>query len=250
MKVDNAGWLVQEAGDPQVLKVQSIRVCTLDVPAPLGIVWHWTGGRCTTPTHAPALADSIRTYDKSKDTAASWNILIAKDGRIFQSVPVGMGSWHVGKPGRIGGPPVKMPDGKWDATQFAPGKLLGNINRGTVGVELENSGRLIMSGGKFYAWPYWKDPANPSFGPDANMEIVATRAVEVPDDGFFDEFPAAQEDAARRLLAALVVKYGWNRDVSRYGHVMFDSPRKEDPGPVWLNTVLPRILNAVFGAQP
>ena len=49
------------------------------------------------------------------------------------------------------------------------------------------------------------------------------------------------------LLRALASRFGWTREVSVYGHVDFDSPRKEDPGPIWKQTVLPRVLDKIFG---
>lgn len=240
-------WL---SGDAR--RVESVRHTALEVPTPLGIVWHWTAGRCTTPAHADNLVAGIRTYDKGKDVAASWHVLIAKDGRLFQSVPFNQGSWHVGRPGRIGGLPAKTVDGTWNATTFpaVPGsRLFGNINRGTVGVELENSGRLMHStDGKFYCWPYWVNPDAPAGSGvlDKNCEVSKDRAVQLGGE-FYDVFPPAQVASARDLLKALVVKYKWTREVSQYGHLMFDPGRKEDPGPLWLGTTLPGILDELFG---
>jgi N-acetyl-anhydromuramyl-L-alanine amidase AmpD len=234
MKIDSAGWLVPEAGDPQVLKFPSSRSTQYDVATggqPKGIVWHWTTGRCTTPQHANGLADSIRSFNKG-DVAASWHVLIAKDGRLLQSVPFERGSWHVGRPGNIGG------------------RLYGNINRATIGVELENSGKLMQVAGKFYCWPFWLDPDAPDDlkKPDPNYSIDSARAV--PQDGeFYDVFPAAQIQSASILLRTLILKFKWTRDVSAYGHSDFDSPRKIDPGPVWRSGILPTLLDELFGKQ-
>lgn len=242
------GWLEPAAsGLPEVIKVPSVRTSSLaaDLKVPLGIVWHWTGGVCRGVGASKWLADSIRTFDRTKDRPASWHVLVAKDGRIFQSVPANMGAWHVGRPGRIGGLPVK-PGAQWDATAW-PGRLFANVNAATLGVELENSGRLEKVGDKFFCWPFWLDPDNRDSGPDPKLEIEPARAV-LHGAQWFDAYPEAQEMAATRLLQAAVLAFRWSRDVAQYGHVMFDPARKEDPGPVWQEIVLPRILDRVFGA--
>ncbi len=78
------------------------------------------------------------------------------------------------------------------------------------------------------------------------LRIEPARAVAT-NDGLFDAFTAAQEASATVLLRALASRFGWTREVSAYGHVDFDSPGKEDPGPIWKQTILPRVLDKVFG---
>lgn len=232
MNVDKNGWLtVNEEGFPAVVITPSVRNTGLEVPKPVGIVWHWTGGRGGFPNFAPALVNEIRTYTRGKDRAASWHVLVAKDGRLFQSISFEHGSWHVGKPGRIGS------------------RLTTNINKCTVGVELENAGRLEKIDGKFYCWPFWINPdlAPSQRKPDPKLEVAPDRAV-LHDGVWFDDFPAAQEQAAGRLLQALVGWAGWKRDVCSYGHCDFDPTRREDPGLLWTEIILPRVLNRTFGA--
>lgn len=222
MRVGPDGWLeVTASGLPPVVRIPSPRTVLLDagLTGPRGIVWHWTAGTHTSPQFARALAEEIRTWDKTKDRPASWHVLIGKDGAVYQSVPFNVGSWHVGRPGRIGG------------------QLFANINRATVGVELLNAGRLEKVGEKFYAAGSDHVPAH---------EVDAGRALAVGDQ-WFDSFPAEQEQAAGRVLTALMLKYKWNRDVCVYGHRDFDPGRKEDPGPLWQDSVLPRVLDRLFG---
>jgi len=249
MHIGTDGWAVEDAqGLPPLLKIPSVRTTKLaaDIAGPLGIVWHWTAGPCRNPETGVLLANEIRSYNPQRDRAASWHFLVAKDGRIIQSVPTTMGSWHVGRPGRLGGKPT-MTSGKWDASAW-PGRLFANVNSASVGVELENAGRLEQVNGKFYCWPFWLDPDRPESGPDPKLEIPATRAVQ-HEAQWFDGFPVEQEMAASRLLQALSLRHKWTRDVAQYGHVMFDPSRKEDPGPVWLEVVLPRILDRCYGAD-
>ena len=50
-----------------------------------------------------ALARHSQTYQRGIDRPASWHVLIAKDGVIYESAPFSIGTWHVGKPGLIAG---------------------------------------------------------------------------------------------------------------------------------------------------
>lgn len=249
MHVGDDHWLVvDEQGLPEVRRLPSIRTTPFELPMPLGIVWHWTGGVCRGQGAMNYLAEEIRNFDKSKDRASSFHAIIAKDGRIIQTIPFNTGSWHVGKPGRIGGAKPAQTDGRWDAVMFTGGKLFGNINRCTLGIELLNAGRLEKVGEKFYTSPYWLNPDKPESGPDPKLEIEPERAVNIGAQ-WFDTYPDEQVFAAQRLTLALVQKYKLPREVCQYGHLHFDSPRKEDPGPLWLDQKLPPLLNAVFGPE-
>lgn len=227
MKVGPQGWLEMTDGDPEVRVFQTVRTCRLRSPTPLGIVWHWTAGRGG-PGFSEMLARQAQTYKRGVDRPASWHVLIARDGTIYQSAPFTVGTWHVGRPGIIAG------------------QHFDNVNRATVGCELENAGRLEYVDGHFYCWPYWTNPGAPAGErkPDSRYAINASRAVAIPGQGTFDAFTSEQERSAAAMLHALVSRYGWKREVCVYGHRDFDSPRKEDPGPVWADAILPRILNA------
>ncbi len=223
MRVDQAGWLLEDAeGFPAIVKVPSCRTVTFDGSTgnrPLGLVWHWTGGTHTSQVFARALADEIRSFDQMKDRPASFHALIGKDGTIYQTIPFNTGSWHVGRPGRI------------------DGRLFANINRATIGIELLNAGKLQKVGDAFYADP---------FTVGAAYLVTADRAVAVGDE-WYDGFPDPQEQAASRLLQALIIRFAWDRSVCRYSHADFDYPRKIDPGPLFRGTILPRILDRCFG---
>jgi hypothetical protein len=228
MMVDNNGWLISAAGDPVGKQFPTVRTYPLAVPGPLGIVWHTTDERGG-PGYAEALARRIQAFRRGIDRPASWHLLIAKDGAIYQSAPVTLGTWHVGKPGVIAG--------RW----------FPNVNHATVGCELENAGRLRRLGDQVYCWPYFVNPSAPVFErrPDPRCTISADRAVATR-AGLFDGFTPAQEASAAVVLRALVTRFGWTREVCSYGHVDFDPQNREDPGPVWSLTFLPRILDRVF----
>ncbi len=91
MKIDKEGWLEPGDGDPKVTRLPTIRTYRLLVPAPLGIVWHWTAGRGG-PGFAEALARRAQTYQRGIDRAASWHVLVARDGAIYQSAPFLVGT--------------------------------------------------------------------------------------------------------------------------------------------------------------
>lgn len=248
MHVGQDGWLVEDAsGLPALTRVPTVRTTSLEEPQPLGLCWHWSGGPALGPLFATELANSIRTYDKVRDAAASWHVLVAKNGRLIQSVSLTQGSWHVGRPGRIGAKPTKT-GGKWDPAAWTGGKLYANVNRVLVGVELENSGKLLQLNEKFYCWPYYMEANKPASGPNPKWRIPDDRA-KLYQGEWYDDFPEAQRSAATRLLQALATRFRWTRDVSQYGHLMFDSGRKEDPGPLWMEEYLPAILDSVFGAE-
>jgi hypothetical protein len=232
MKIDEEGWLVPEEGDPKVVRFATVRTYRLVVPAPLGIVWHWTSGRGGTG-FAERLARRVQTYRRGVDRPASWHVLIARDGVIYQSAPLLVGTWHVGRPGVIAG------------------QRFDNINRATIGCELENAGRLRKIGERFYCWPFWTNPGAPAYErrPDPRCAIDAARATVVQGQGIFDAYSREQQLSVAAMLSALVARFSWTREACSYGHRDFDPKRKEDPGPVWADSVLPQILNQVFGGR-
>jgi hypothetical protein len=231
MIVDDKGWLISAAGDPVGKQFPTVRTYELATTTPLGIVWHYTDGRGG-PGYAEGLARRIQTFRQGVDRPASWHLVIAKDGAIYQSAPFTVGTWHVGKPGLIAG------------------RRFANINHVTVGCELENAGRLLRLGDAAYCWPYYLNPSAPPYQrrPDPACAVSLDRAVATR-TGLFDAYTTAQEAAAAVVLRALVARFGWSRAVCAYGHVDFDPDNREDPGPVWSQTVLPRVLDRVFGVS-
>lgn len=229
MKVDDKGWLVPDAGDPSVKRYPTVRTYALATKEPLGNVWHTTddvGG----PNYGDLLAQRIQRYRPRVDRAASWHLLIARNGTLFQSASFLVGTWHVGVGGVIAG------------------RRFDNINHATTGIELENAGRLTLLGEQAYRWPYFVDPQAPApqRRPDPKCAVDRSRAVATS-AGWFDGFTLAQELSAGVVLRALVQRYGWTRETASYGHVEFDPAHREDPGPVWKQTVLPRVLEHAFG---
>lgn len=215
------GWL--DASDKPVIKAYpSGRFYKLSTDKPLGLVWHYS---CPLWMGFKMAEETSKCITRNTD-GASWHIMIARDGSVFQSVSFDKGSWHVGRRGKIAG------------------RDFDNINRATIGVELENAGRLKCVDKKYYTWPYYKSGTR---NPDPKLQIDSNRAVMVQGEGFFDSFTAEQVQSAQDLVAVLEKTYKIGRDNFKYGHKDFDPDRKEDPGPIWNTTHLPKILTAVFG---
>jgi len=117
LTIDGAGWLVGQ----DVKRYPSVRHQPLTTlgEVPLGIVLHYTA---TDHGTAENLAKRIQKFNRLKDRSASWNVLIAATGVIYQSVSLERGSWHCAK-GRLDG---------------------HTINRSTIGVELEGYGKAPL----------------------------------------------------------------------------------------------------------
>jgi len=247
------GWLELDPGDTQVLiKVPSKRMTALATATgfPRGVVSHWSADPIDERGHGDSvwLAKSIEERPKPGKPGASWHVIIDRNGTMVQSVSFLQGSWHVGKPGVV------------------EGFQMSNINQGTAGIELENAGPLLPHAGQFYAWPYWKqDPEtkepNHSLGPDPRFLIPVARRRELPQTavwapggkklvfpaGVWETYTLEQERAFELLVRALVAAYALPETAFRYGHAHFvPLTFKQDPGPVWLGEVLPRILARVF----
>lgn len=251
MKIDLAGWCNTEPHEPEVIRVPSARTSPLDVPLPLGVCFHWTAGDYSPDRgHVDSvnLARSIVERPPPKDAdasavqaaaargvslaAASWHVLIDKDGVLVQSASMRMGTWHVSKEGPILG------RRRWP-------------NRCLVGVELENAGQLKALKGGVYAWPWYQNPdaAPEARIPDARYRVNAARAVPCK-GGLYDAYTPQQEQSAELLLRAGIERFGWKREALGFGHSDFDAPRKQDPGPLWQEVVLPRIFARIFPPAP
>ncbi len=158
---------------------------------PKYLVIHFTAGRS---------AEGSVNWLTNPDARASAHLVIGRDGAVTQLVPFDRVAWHAGP-------------SQWDG-------LVG-MNQHSIGIELDNAGRLERKGGKWAAW----------FGttyPDEEL-MVAAHKHETHECGWH-LFPPAQLDATLEVCASLVKKYEL-RDV--VGHDDISPGRKCDPGPAF-----------------
>ena len=85
------------------------------------IVLHYTAGTS---------AESSALFLTRPDVSASAHLVIGRDGEVFQLVPFNIEAWHAGK--------------SWYAGR-------GGLNHYSIGIELDNLGKLRFSGDLFIA---------------------------------------------------------------------------------------------------
>ncbi len=156
------------------------------------------------------------TAGRSADSAASWlckplakaaaHLVIGKDGKVIQCVPFDIVAWHAGQ-------------SSW---KDESGKTLVGMNRHSIGIELDNAGRVVRQGGK------WRSLALGTTYPDTQV-VEATHKHESKPSGWV-VYPTAQLECAREVAALLINTYGLN-DV--LGHEDIAKGRKSDPGPAF-----------------
>jgi N-acetylmuramoyl-L-alanine amidase len=143
-------------------------------------------------------------------TKASAHLVIGRDGRITQLVPFDTIAWHAGKStyrGRTG------------------------FNKYSIGIELDNAGRLTKSGGGYHAW----------FG-KAYSEAEVVEAVHRNESTptFWHLYTEAQIAVVHEVCVNLVETY---RITSILGHEEISPSRKSDPGPAFpLDKLRERVL--------
>ena len=230
LAVDQNGWITTDMKGPRVFYLPTVRTCALETRKPIGLVWHATGG-VGGRGYAERLLRRIQTYRRGLDRAASFHVLVDRTGAVFQAAPLSVGTWHVGRPGRVAG------------------RSFDNVNKATVGVELENAGELRAVGDGFYTWPYFLEPNAPARErrPDPRLRVARLRASLFSDGRFYDNFPPAQIATAIELVRACRGRYGFKRQAAAHGHCDFGRPTKTDPGALWMRGVLPRVLAGAFG---
>lgn len=155
------------------------------------LVIHFTAGR--------SAKESVE-WLASKNAKASAHLVIGRDGSITQLVPFDRVAWHAGA-------------SAWAGVQ--------GLNSYSIGIELDNAGRLTRSGGRWRAW----------FGVDIDdAEVMQATHKHETEPGGWHNYPAPQIDAALKVAGLLLAKYGL-RDV--IGHEDIAPKRKSDPGPAF-----------------
>lgn len=172
---------------------------------PRFLIIHYTGG-----------SSSAGTIGWFRDPASkvSAHLVIARDGTITQMVPFNREAWHAGQ-------------SRW-------GNLSG-LNRYSIGIELDNAGQLIRSGGK------WVSPLTRRAYTDREV-TVAPHKNDPPGTApsGWHAYTPAQIEAVLEFGMALVKHYEL-ADV--LGHDDIAPGRKHDPGPDFpMESVRARLL--------
>jgi N-acetylmuramoyl-L-alanine amidase len=156
------------------------------------LVMHYTAGGS-----AKESIDFLAT----KAARASAHIVIGRDGAITQMVPFDRVAWHAGV-------------SRWEG-------IVG-LNSHSLGIELDNAGKLKQTAGKWRAW----------FGtviPDDDVTVAVHKNEKGIERGWH-EYTPKQLAVALELATLLVSHYGL-KDV--IGHDDISPGRKQDPGPLF-----------------
>ena len=159
--------------------------------SPEYLVIHYTAGRSF---------DSSVSWLCNPAAKASAHIVIGRNGEIAQLAPFDRVTWHAG---------VSQWLGRSGANNFS------------IGIELDNGGKLDRVGSKWRAW----------FGDDYSDDevLVACHRNGGPECGWH-AFTPQQLESTIEVAAALVSHYGL-RDI--LGHEDISPGRKTDPGPAF-----------------
>jgi N-acetylmuramoyl-L-alanine amidase len=131
---------------------------------------------------------------------ASAHVVIGRDGQITQLVPFNRVAWHAGQ-------------SRWRGTV--------GLNSHSIGIELDNAGKLAKRGGA------WVAAFGKAIPPEQVLE--ATHKNESSPAGW-QRYTPEQMDAARELAALLIRTYGLKEVI---GHDDISPGRKQDPGPAF-----------------
>lgn len=160
---------------------------------PRYLVIHYTAG---------GSAEGCIDWFQNPASRVSAHLVIARDGTITQMVPFNRLACHAGK-------------SQW-------GSLVG-LNRHSIGIELDNAGQLILSGGQ------WVSPISRRSYPASDVTIAAHRN-DPPGAApcGWHAYTAAQLEATRDVAQTLTKHYALT-DI--LGHDDIAPARKRDPGP-------------------
>lgn len=171
---------------------------------PQYLVMHYTAGR-----DAQSSVESLCTRKPSGNASA--HLVIGRDGGITQLAPFNVETWHAG---------ISC----WGS--------LSGMNKYSIGIELDNAGRLMQVGGKYRAW----------FGAEIpEDEVVKARHKNETEIACWQAYSEKQISRAQEVAQLLADQY---KLLDILGHEDIAPRRKSDPGPAF---PLPNIRAAVLG---
>jgi N-acetylmuramoyl-L-alanine amidase len=158
---------------------------------PQYLIVHYTAGRS---------AESSVRHFQDPAARASAHLVIGRDARIWQLVPFNRVAWHAGV-------------SAWGGLQ--------GMNHYSIGIELDNAGRLTKVGDRYQAWFGGSYPAD---------QVVQARHQNEDRDAFWHAYTDQQLEATLEVSRMIVREYGL-KDV--LGHEDIAPGRKSDPGPAF-----------------
>lgn len=180
------------------------------------IVEHWLEGsgterlRCTKNSRRMEVADTIvlhgtdgasamssAHYLARRDTSVSAHLVVGRRGQVIQLLPFNVEAWHAG---------VSSHEGRT------------GLNACSVGIEMDNAGRLHRRGDRFFSW------FNREYMPD---EVFTT--VEQGHAAYYHRFTREQIDRVAEICLLLKERY-LMRWLVRHSDI---TRRKSDPGPAF-----------------
>lgn len=159
--------------------------------APDSIIIHYTAGS--------SAASSVETLCNPQ-TKASAHLVVGRDGSVTQLVPFDTVAWHAGRSaykGRVG------------------------FNKYSIGIEIDNAGKLTKSGTRYAAW----------FGRKYDAEDVV-EAVHRNEStlSYWHDYTEEQITTVNNICEKLIETYQID---SILGHEEIAPRRKSDPGPAF-----------------
>lgn len=155
------------------------------------IIIHFTAGRS---------AESSVSWFKDPAAKASAHLVIDREGKITQMIEFGKKAWHAGK-------------SRWADRS--------GLNDFSIGIELDNPGRLSKVNDRFYSWfekEYPKDV------------VVEGKHKHEKNVSYWHNFTEKQIDACFKVCKLLMENYNIKEVL---GHDDVSPYRKNDPGPAF-----------------
>lgn len=144
-----------------------------------------------------ANAMSSAHYLARNDTSVSAHLVVARSGRVIQLLPFNVRAWHAG---------VSEYEGRKQLNDFS------------VGIEIDNAGRLHRRGNSFFSW------FNREYPPE---EVFTT--VENGHAAYYHGYTREQIGRVAEICALLKARYLIRR-LLRHSDI---TVRKTDPGPAF-----------------
>jgi N-acetylmuramoyl-L-alanine amidase len=155
------------------------------------IVLHYTAG---------SSGLSSAKYLARSDIKASAHLVIDRSGKIYQLVPFDTIAWHAGKSQHNG---------------------RKNLNKYSIGIEFDNSGKLSHAGGKYYTWFNKLIPRN---------QIYIHKKASNGAISYWHQYTPEQIQVGLQIVHLLIQQYKIQYIL---GHNQIAINRKFDPGPAF-----------------